>query len=236
MDRIGIMTLRTLFAGGTAAAIALIISSGGLPVIGMAAAESVALTPMPAVDVQPSGTRATAVLAGGCFWGMEAVFSHLNGVTSVVSGYAGGTAADADYDKVSTETTRHAEAVRITYDPRTISYATLLRVYFSVAHNPTELNRQGPDSGTSYRSAIFAQTPDQARVARAYIAQIAKSGVWGKPIVTKIESGGFYPAEAYHQDFAFKNPNHGYIRMWDVPKMAALKKTFPALWVAKPSA
>jgi peptide-methionine (S)-S-oxide reductase len=236
MARIGHMMIKTLLAGGTAVALALVISSGGLPLIGSAAAESVALTPMPAVDVKPSGTRATAVLAGGCFWGMEAVFSHLKGVTSVVSGYAGGAQADATYDRVSSETTRHAEAIRITYDPRTISYATLLRVYFSVAHNPTQLNRQGPDSGTSYRSAIFPQSPEQIRVARAYIAQTAKSGVWGKPIVTKIESGGFYAAEAYHQDFAFKNPNHGYIRMWDVPKIAAAKKTFPALWVEKPAA
>jgi peptide-methionine (S)-S-oxide reductase len=167
---------------------------------------------------------------------MEAVFSHLNGVTSVVSGYAGGSGADATYDKVSSETTRHAEAIRVTYDPRKISYATLLRVYFSVAHNPTELNRQGPDNGTSYRSAVFPQTTDQARVARAYIAQIGKSGVWGAPVVTKIEPGGFFAAEAYHQDFAFKNPNHGYIQRWDAPKVAALKKTFPALWVAKPAA
>ena len=167
---------------------------------------------------------------------MEAVFSHLNGVASVASGYAGGTAADANYDKVTTETTRHAEAIRVTYDPRKISYATLLRVYFSVAHNPTELNRQGPDSGTSYRSAVFPQTPEQARVARAYIGQIGKSGVWGAPVVTRIEAGSFYPAEAYHQDFAFKNPNHGYIRMWDAPKLVALKKMFPALWVASPSA
>jgi peptide-methionine (S)-S-oxide reductase len=203
---------------------------------GTFAAERTALAPMPAVDVVPTGSSATAVLAGGCFWGMEAVFSHLNGVTSVVSGYAGGSGADATYDKVSSETTRHAEAIRVTYDPRKISYATLLRVYFSVAHNPTELNRQGPDSGTSYRSAVFPQTTDQARVARAYIAQIGKSGVWGAPVVTKIESGGFFPAEAYHQDFAFKNPNHGYIQRWDAPKVAALKKTFPALWVAKPAA
>jgi peptide-methionine (S)-S-oxide reductase len=235
MERIRIMTLKTLFAGSAAAVIALVVALGGLPVIGIAAAESVRLTPMPAADVPPVGSRATAVLAGGCFWGMEAVFSHLKGVTSVVSGYAGGDRSEATYNQVSTETTRHAEAVRITYDPRTISYATLLRVYFSVAHNPTELNRQGPDTGPSYRSAIFPQSPQQAGVARAYIAQTAKSGVWGKPIVTKIESGGFYPAESYHQDFAFKNPNHGYIRMWDVPKIAALKKTFPVLWVDKPA-
>jgi peptide-methionine (S)-S-oxide reductase len=201
-----------------------------------AAAERTVLAPMPAADVKPSGTTATAVLAGGCFWGIEAVFSHVKGVKSVVSGYAGGTAADATYDAVSSERTRHAEAVRITYDPRVVSYATLLRVFFSVAHDPTQLNRQGPDAGTSYRSAIFPQSPEQATVARAYIAQTGKSGVWGRPIVTRLESGRFFSAEAYHQDFAFKNPNHGYIRTWDAPKIVAFKQTFPALWVAKPAA
>jgi peptide-methionine (S)-S-oxide reductase len=224
------MTFRSIFLAGTLGlAGALLLSPGTF------AAERTLLAPMPTSDVAPAGQRATAVLAGGCFWGMEAVFSHLNGVTSVVSGYAGGSAADATYDKVSTEATRHAEAVRITYDPRRISYATLLRVYFSVAHDPTELNRQGPDRGPSYRSAVFPQSPEQARVARAYIAQLGKSGVWGAPVVTRIESGGFYAAESYHQDFAERNPTHGYIRMWDAPKIAALKKTFPALWRAVPS-
>lgn len=225
------MTMKTTIVAGALGALALFAISSGTT-----AAERTVLVPMPTVDAPPMGSRATAVLAGGCFWGMEAVFSHLNGVVSVTSGYAGGSAADATYDKVVTETTRHAEAIRVTYDPRKISYATLLRVYFSVAHDPTQLNRQGPDSGASYRSAVFPQTPDQARVARAYISQIGKSGVWGAPVVTKIESGQFFPAETYHQDFAFKNPNHGYIRRWDAPKVAALKKTFPALWVAKPSA
>ena len=199
-----------------------------------AAAGRTVLTPMPVADVRPAGVTANAVLAGGCFWGMEAVFSHLKGVKSVVSGYAGGSAADATYDRVSSETTRHAEAVRITYDPRVISYATLLRVYFSVAHDPTQLNRQGPDTGTSYRSAIFPQSPEQAAVARAYIAQTAKSGVWGKPVVTRIENGSFFAAESYHQDFAFRNPSHPYIAMWDAPKIASLKATFPALWNPKP--
>ncbi len=225
------ITIRTTLAAAALAGAALFFVSPGT-----FAAERTVLAPMPASDVAPSGSSATAVLAGGCFWGMEAVFSHLNGVTSVVSGYAGGSANEATYDKVSTETTRHAEAVRITYDPRRISYATLLRVYFSVAHNPTELNRQGPDRGTSYRSAVFAQTPDQARVVRAYIAQLNASNVWGAPVVTRIESGGFFPAEAYHQDFAVRNPAHGYIRMWDAPKVAALQKTFPAIWRATPSA
>lgn len=200
------------------------------------AAESTRLVPPAQTDARTAAPRAVAVLAGGCFWGMEAVFSHVKGVQSVVSGYAGGSAADANYDSVSTEATRHAEAIRITYDPRQISYATLLRVYFSVAHDPTQLNRQGPDTGTSYRSAIFAQDADQSRVAQAYIAQLNTAKSWGKPLATRIESGKFFPAEAYHQDFAVRNPNHGYIRMWDAPKIVALQKAFPTLWVAKPSA
>ena len=230
------MTSKSIFVTGTLAALGAIALSGGLPVIAVAGPERVVVTPMPSADALPVGTRATAVLAGGCFWGMEAVFSHLKGVTSVVSGYAGGAAADANYETVSTERTRHAEAVRIVYDPRRISYATLLRVYFSVAHNPTELNRQGPDTGPSYRSAIFPQNADQVRVARSYIAQVAAAKSWGAPIVTRIETGSFYPAEAEHQDFAFRNPDHGYIRTWDVPKMTALKRTFPALWSDRPSA
>lgn len=194
------------------------------------AAERTVLVPLPKADVAPQGQTATAVLAGGCFWGMEAVFSHVKGVRSVTSGYAGGTQQTANYETVSTETTRHAEAVRIAYDPRTVSYATLLRVYFSVAHNPTQVNRQGPDSGPSYRTAIFPQSADQARVARAYIAQINAAKSWGAPLATSIESGAFFPAEAYHQDFARRNPNHGYIRMWDAPKLTAFQKTFPQLY------
>lgn len=214
---------------------------GGVVLAGQAlmpatAAEPTRLVPPAQTDVQTAAPRAVAVLAGGCFWGMEAVFSHVKGVQSVVSGYAGGTAADARYDRVITETTRHAEAVRITYDPRQVSYATLLRVYFSVAHDPTQLNRQGPDTGSSYRSAIFPQDADQSRVAQAYIAQLNAAKSWGKPLATRVEAGRFFPAEAYHQDFAVRNPNHGYIRMWDAPKVVALQKTFPALWVAKPSA
>ncbi|MES2288936.1 MAG: peptide-methionine (S)-S-oxide reductase MsrA [Pseudomonadota bacterium] len=214
---------------------------GGVLVAGQAilpamAAESTRLVPVSTTDAKTAAPRAVAVLAGGCFWGMEAVFSHVKGVQSVVSGYAGGSATDATYDAVSSEATRHAEAVRITYDPRQVSYATLLRVYFSVAHDPTQLNRQGPDTGTSYRSAIFPQDAEQRRVAQAYIGQLDAAKSWGKPLVTRIEGGRFFPAEAYHQDFAVRNPNHGYIRMWDAPKVAALQKTFPALWTAKPSA
>jgi peptide-methionine (S)-S-oxide reductase len=168
----------------------------------------------------------TAVLAGGCFWGMEAVFEHVAGVTNVVSGYAGGSRADATYDKVSSERTRHAEAVRITYDPAKISYGRLLHIYATVAHDPTQLNRQGPDIGRSYRSAIFPQTKAQDAAARAFLARLKQS----RPVVTTIERGAFYPAEAYHQDFARKNPFHPYIITHDKPKVAALKRQFPALY------
>jgi peptide-methionine (S)-S-oxide reductase len=220
--------------GFAAAAIGAGLLLANLPATFAGAAEPTRLVPAAKVDQAATSGMQTAVLAGGCFWGMEAVFSHLKGVASVTSGYAGGTKADATYETVSTERTRHAEAIRITYDPRQISYATLLRVYFSVAHNPTELNRQGPDTGLSYRSAIFPQTPDQTRVARAYIGQLNATKAWGAPIVTKIESGLFFAAEAYHQNFAFRNPAHGYIRTWDAPKVAALQKTFPQLWRAQP--
>jgi len=166
----------------------------------------------------------TAVLAGGCFWGMEAVFEHVKGVSSVVSGYAGGARADARYDKVSGETTRHAEAVRISYDPRVVGYSDLLRIYFDVAHDPGQLNRQGPDVGPSYRSAIFPQNLAQRAAAQQAIARLKGSG---RKVVTRIEGGAFFPAEAYHQDFMRKNPRHPYILAHDVPKLAALKRLFP---------
>ena len=172
----------------------------------------------------------TAVLAGGCFWGMESVFEHVKGVTNVVSGFAGGAAKDAEYEKVSTEGTGHAEAVKITYDPSQISYAQLLQIYFTVAHDPTEVNRQGPDVGPSYRSAIFPQNPDQARLAKAFIARLGSAHLYKAPIATRIESGGFYPAEAYHQDFARKHPSYPYIVVNDRPKVIALQKRFPALY------
>jgi len=174
----------------------------------------------------------TAVLAGGCFWGMESVFEHVKGVTDVVSGFAGGDAKSANYDAVSTERTGHAEAVRIIYDPSKISYAQLLQIYFAVAHDPTQVNRQGPDSGPSYRSAIFPQSNIQAQVAREFITKLQERHVFKAPIATRIESGGFYPAEAYHQDFARKNPTHPYILINDRPKVAALKAKYPRLWKA----
>ena len=174
----------------------------------------------------------TAVLAGGCFWGMETVFEHVKGVTDVVSGFAGGSASDATYDAVSSERTGHAEAVKITYDPKQISYGQLLKIFFTVAHDPTQVNRQGPDTGPSYRSAIFPQNAGQARAARAFIARLDSAHAYKKPIATRIESGGFYPAEAYHQDFARKHPFYPYIVVNDRPKVAALKSRYPSLFKA----
>jgi peptide-methionine (S)-S-oxide reductase len=194
-----------------------------------ATAERAVPIPTVASDVPPTPGLATAVLAGGCFWGMEAVFERVKGVKSVVSGYAGGTRQTATYDQVSTEHTGHAEAIRITYDPRVVSYGTLLRVYFSVAHDPTQVNGQYPDSGPSYRSAIFPQNPSQALTARRYIAQLTRAKAFPKPIATKVETGAFYPAEAYHQDFARRNPSHPYIMRWDRPKVAAAKAAYPGL-------
>jgi peptide-methionine (S)-S-oxide reductase len=177
----------------------------------------------------PRSSTETAVLAGGCFWGMEAVFEHVKGVQDVISGYAGGAAHEANYDKVSTERTKHAEAVRISYDPRQISYAQLLRVYFSVAHDPTQVNRQGPDVGPSYRSAIFPQNEAQRKMAATFISQLRAQK---HAIATRLEEGRFYAAEAYHQDFMRKNPMHPYILVHDRPKLAKLKKRYPDLWRA----
>jgi peptide-methionine (S)-S-oxide reductase len=178
--------------------------------------------------VEPSGEQ-VAVFAGGCFWGVEGVYERVNGVIRVESGYAGGSKADADYDKVSGGFTRHAEAVRIVYDPSKVSYATLLHIFFSVAHDPTQLNRQGPDFGPQYRSAIFPSNDEQKGAALAYMTQLNAAKIWRSPIVTKIETGPFYPAEDYHQDYMKKNPNSGYIVRFDVPKVEALKRLFPSL-------
>lgn len=194
-----------------------------------AGAERAVIIPAPARDVVPAATPRVAIFAGGCFWGMEAVFERVKGVTGVTAGYVGGTAATATYDRVSTETTGHAEAVRITYDPRIVSYGTLLRVYFSIAHNPTELNRQGPDTGPSYRSAIFPQNEAQRGVAAAYIDQLTRAKAFPRPIVTKLETGRFFAAEDYHQRFYDRNPNHPYIVKWDKPKVAAFRAAFPQL-------
>jgi peptide-methionine (S)-S-oxide reductase len=175
----------------------------------------------------------TAIFAGGCFWGVEAVFSHTRGVTSAVSGYHGGTAATAHYDQVSAGGTGHAEAVRVTYDPKVVRYDQLLQVLFSVVADPTLKDRQGPDVGSQYRAAIVPLSNEQRTVATSYLAQMRSSGVWDDPIVVRIERAHrFYPAEEYHQDFARKNPNHPYIRRWDAPKVAALRAKYPALYRA----
>ena len=185
----------------------------------------------PAAMVEPSTSQSeVAVLAGGCFWGVEAVFEHVKGVTDVRSGFAGGGAKSADYQSVSAGKTGKAEAVRISFDPRVVSYADLLRIFFAVAHDPTQVNRQGPDVGPHYRSAIFAQSPAQARVARAYLAQLGKARTFPRPIATRLEQGRFFEAEAYHQDFMRKNPSHPYVVVHDRPKLAALKRQFPASW------
>jgi len=198
------------------------------PLPGSAADHAVAI-PAPARDIAGSTGMQTAVLAGGCFWGMEAVFENVKGVRSVTSGFAGGTRGSATYDQVSTERTGHAEAIRVVFDPKMVSYGTLLRIYFSVAHDPTQLNRQTPDEGPSYRSAIFPQTQQQRDVASAYIAQLGAARVYAAPIATRIEDGAFYPAESYHQDFFRRNPTHPYIVRWDKPKVAAFRAAYPAL-------
>jgi len=190
------------------------------------------LASLAAAPVTASPRTETAVLAGGCFWGMESVFEHVKGVTNVVSGYAGGSAADANYDRVSGESTDHAEAVRITYDPAQISYSQLLQIYFTVAHDPTQVDRQSPDVGRSYRSAIFPQSSQQAAFAKAFIARLNSAHLYKAPIATKIERGGFFPAEAYHQDFARRHPDYPYIVVNDRPKVIALHKKLPALYKA----
>jgi peptide-methionine (S)-S-oxide reductase len=217
-----------------------LILAGGMALCGLSLAGADALdkpVPAAAVDAPKAGasTSETAVLAGGCFWGMQGVFEHVRGVTKVVAGYSGGARATAIYELVGTETTGHAESVQITFDPRVVSYGEILRVYFSVAHDPTELNRQGPDTGSSYRSEIFFVSPMQEKIARAYIGQLNAGHIFGSPIVTKVEKlNGFYEAEGYHQDFLIHNPTYPYIVYNDLPKIDALKRVFPAMYRDKP--
>ena len=194
------------------------------------------VVPPPTQD-EAAGQAATevAVLAGGCFWGVQGVFEHVDGVIKAVSGYAGGTKDTASYETVGTEKTGHAESVQITFDPKRISYGRILQIYFSVAHDPTELNRQGPDVGPSYRSTIFPTSDEQAKVAKAYIAQLDDAHTYDSKIVTTIEPGkDFYPAEDYHQDFLTRHPNYPYIVMFDLPKIRDLKASFPDLFRAEP--
>ncbi|HEV3493297.1 MAG TPA: peptide-methionine (S)-S-oxide reductase MsrA [Reyranella sp.] len=204
--------------------------------ISSSSAESARAIAPPAVD-EPAGQaqNEVAVVAGGCFWGVQGVFQHVDGVTSAVSGYAGGAKETAEYDKVGSGRTGHAESVRITYDPRKVSYGRLLQIYFSVAHDPTELNRQGPDVGTQYRSTIFPTSEAQAKVAKAYIDQLDQAHAFGAKIVTTIEPGRtFYPAEAYHQDYLTLHPNQPYIAINDLPKVANLKRLFADSYRADP--
>jgi peptide-methionine (S)-S-oxide reductase len=212
-------------------------SAAALTALAMAcSAATVGALPEPAVDAPKASSpgQATAVFAGGCFWGVDAVFKHVKGVTSASSGYSGGSASTATYMVVGTGMTGHAEAVEVKYDPSKVTYGQLLRVFFSVAHDPTQLNRQGPDWGTQYRSAIFFATPEQERVARAYIAQLDAAKSFSKPIVTEVSAlKAFYPAEDYHQNYLALHPDQPYIVYNDLPKLTALKSELPELYVKK---
>ena len=211
---------------------------GLLAIVGLAACVSSVAGPLPdPVDDLPlakAGGTATATFAGGCFWGVEAVFENVKGVSSAVSGYAGGTTKAPTYEQVSSGLTGHAESVSVTYDPSQVTYGQLLKVFFAVAHDPTQLNRQGPDTGTQYRSAIFYSNPEQQRVAQHYIAQLREAKVFRQPIVTEVSPlKAFYPAEAYHQDYLVHHPNQPYIVINDLPKLAALKQELPVLYSGK---
>jgi peptide-methionine (S)-S-oxide reductase len=204
------------------------LGAGILFVSAPAAADGVVNAPAAALVEPVSGTSETAIFAGGCFWGVQGVMAHVKGVTATTAGYTGGKAATAEYETVSTGTTGHAESVKVVFDPRVVNYADLLRIYFSVITDPTLLNAQGPDEGTQYRSALFPMSPAQAKVARAYIAQLSAAHVYSRPIVTRLEpQTGFFAAEGYHQNFLARNPDYPYIVINDAPKVAALKKLFP---------
>ncbi len=232
------MIKQTLFTVGAVALAAFAFFGGG---VGISSAEEKAVRlPAPATDapVTAQAARETAVFAGGCFWGVQAVFQHTNGVLNAVSGYAGGDKSTASYNMIGSGRTGHAESVHVTYDPKVVSYGKLLQIYFSVAHDPTTLNRQGPDSGTQYRSAIFYKDATQKQVAEKYIAQLDAAKVYPDKIVTQLTPLGgtiaFYPAEAYHQDYATLNPNQPYIARFDRPKIANLKQVMPEVYRDKP--
>jgi len=221
---------RTILGTGLAAltlAAAILLALGSAP-------RAAGALPDPSLDEPASPGSQTAVLAGGCFWGVEGVFEHVKGVSEVVSGYAGGEAQTASYEQVSSGTTGHAEAVRITYDPSVVTYGQLLKVFFAVAHDPTELNRQGPDTGTQYRSAVFYANGEQQRIAEAYIDQLQAARVYPRPIVTQVTPlHGFYAAEAYHQGYLKRHPNQPYIVVNDLPKIANLQKELPGLYTER---
>ncbi len=220
------------------------VSAGGWMALGPVslpsafAAESVVLAPAPRIDAPASSKMETAIFAGGCYWGVEGTFSHVKGVSRAESGFAGGPPGlRVDYDRVGQGDTGYAEAVRVTYDPRQVSYGTLLRIFFSVIADPTTLNYQGPDHGTQYRTALFPLDSTQAKIAAAYLTQIGQARLWDGKIVTRIEPvGRFQPAAADHQDFLEKNPRHPYIQRWDMPKVTALKRLFPQHYSVRPSA
>jgi len=230
-------TGRTLAQCGAAGllALALLISCVLFPLRTGAAAEVVAV-PAPALDaLKTTGPLQTAVLAGGCFWGVQGVYQHLSGVRRVVSGYSGGARTTAQYETVSQGHTGHAESVEITYDPQQVSYGQILQVFFSVAHDPTQLNGQGPDSGSQYRSQIFYANDEQKRIAAAYIAQLDKAGVFQRPIVTRLDAlTGFFAAEDYHQDYLLRNPGNPYIVYNDLPKIRAFQRVLPSLYRGTP--
>lgn len=216
-------------------ALAVLPFAGTLLPLGAVAAEDAHVIPAPMQDEKPSGPLETAIFAGGCFWGVQGVFQHVNGVVSAKSGYAGGEQSTAQYEVVSGGETGHAESVEVVFDPQKVSYGHLLQIFFSVAHDPTQLNRQGPDTGTQYRSAVFPTSDAQADVTRAYIKQLNEARVFDAVIVTKIEPGkAFYPAEAYHQNFLTNNPGHLYIVINDLPKIDNLQKLFPSDYRAEP--
>ena len=221
------------------------VATGGAVLIGAAllwrseivsAAEINQILPAPVQDLNSESAGLKKVIfSGGCFWGVQGVFQHVKGVQRAVSGYSGGVASTASYETVSGGRTGHAESVEVTYDPKQISYGGLLQIFFSVVHDPTQLNRQGPDTGTQYRSAIFTSSPEQSKVAPAYIAQLEATKLFKQPIVTQVESSrGFYPAEDYHQDFLTENPRYPYIVINDLPKLEELKKLFPQRYRAEP--
>jgi peptide-methionine (S)-S-oxide reductase len=230
--------MKRIFGGALSTALMLaVVALASLAIWSRSAvAESARPLPAPAVDLPPGpATSAVVVLAGGCFWGVQGVYQHIKGVTSAVSGYAGGEKKTADYEAVGSGRTGHAESVQVTYDPRQISYGRLLQVFFAVVHDPTQLDRQGPDTGPQYRSAIFPVSAEQAEVAKAYVAQLDQAHAFKKAIVTRIEPNrAFYPAENYHQDYLTRNPGNPYIAFNDLPKIEDLKRMFPELYRATP--
>jgi peptide-methionine (S)-S-oxide reductase len=231
------ITINARLARHALVAVGLLAAAVVLLPVGRSSAEPAQVLPAPALDEAPGKTAPeTAVFAGGCFWGIQGVFEHVKGVTRAVSGYAGGNVANPGYELVSTGSTGHAESVSVTFDPAQVSYGTLLQIFFSVALDPTQVDRQGPDWGTQYRSELFVNSPEQERVARAYVAQIEAAHSFSHPIATRIDpSGPFYPAEAYHQDYLEQHPDAPYIAFNDMPKVHNLQTLFPMHWRGAPA-